>query len=160
MSRQSQMIGQMLRHGDTFTAYSVTGDACPCATSRDPNHRQYSAEWHRNNPDEDDCGGSLLVNTSTTAITLKGFLIPPDLSTQAARQLPEQLKTEIGERIDADLILYGQVNTSTSVFYDISGLTEPDDKITYDSTDYVIRRVFDTKFEAIIAQVSLLKRKS
>ena len=160
MSRASRFIGACLRYGDVFTAASVTGTQCPCMISRDANNPTYSPDWHINNPapGDEDCNGSGLIDTTSTTINLKGFLYPAALL--GTSQVPEDIKSVIGEITNADLIVYGQVNTDTLAFYDLSGLTEYDDTITFDSVTYVDRKTFDLKIQNRIAQVSLFKRKS
>ena len=158
MSRASRFIGACIRYGDVFTATSVTGTQCPCMISRDANNPTYSPAWHVNNPDADDCSGSGLIDTTSTTINLKGFLYPTALL--GTSQVPDTIKSVIGETANTDLIVYGQVNTDTLAFYDMSGLTEYDDTITFDSVTYVDRKTFELKIQSTIAQVSLFKRKS
>ena len=66
--------------------------------------------------------------------------------------------TEIGELDEKDLMMLGAVNTSTNVFYSVTGFVQRKDKITYDSCDYLVRHVFKLPIGETVAEWALLKR--
>ena len=151
MSFRTRFVSHCLRRGETLTATIITGDVCGCMSWRGTG---YSAEWHRaGNPGAaiPDCNGTGILNTEETEITLKGFVGSEILL--GDRNLPEDLKTEIG-KIDAEhFLLYGQANVATGAFYDLTGFVERETDITYGGATYKVRKVFKA---GTVGQISLL----
>ena len=143
----------LIRQGESATVNSLTGTACPCMTYRGTG---YSREWHRLNTGSANCNGTGLISSSTTTTTVKAIFYPPGAG-GLGLALPEDLKTAIGEKIDADLVMYGQANTTDNAYFSISSFIEREDYITYGGVNYLVRNVYDLPNTG---QVSLLKRKT
>ena len=157
MTDRSVFMLDCYRFGNTATATQVTGTACGCVKSSGS-----SREWHRLHPDDDNCNGTGLVNTTTTTTSVKAFFTNRLQSLMTF--LNQYKKTEIGELDDADLFMYGVAKASDASYFDISGLKETGDnrsnKVTFNSQDYLVRHVYDIPGlnETVIGQVGLLKK--
>lgn len=136
---------------------SVTGTVCPCMTWRDADRPSYSAEWHSLNPLADNCNKTGLIDTTTTTVAIKAMFIAAGLMANMS-MLSKEALTLIGELQNDDLVMYGAVNASSGEFYDVSGLSEYNDKITYNSIDYIVRHHYNADFDANVGQVAVLKR--
>lgn len=132
----------------------VTGTACPCMSYK--NRSSYSEEWHRQNPTEDDCGGTGLIDTTTTTTNFKGIFSAPRLIGTSIPTSKEFLEL-IGEIQSSDMFLWGAVNSTTGAVVDLAGQNEYYDYITYDSNKYIIRDVSDLPGQ--VGQVVHLVRK-
>jgi hypothetical protein len=126
-------------------------------TWRDSAHPSYSAEYHRQYPLATACNGTGLINRTTTTITIKAMFIPAGLMASMS-MLSKETLAAIGEIQKDDVVMFGAVNTATGAIYNLSNLNELQDKITFQSRDYVVRHYFDSWFDDLVGQVGVLKR--
>lgn len=139
MSHQQRFIEWLSRHGETATYNVISGDACPCMSSRGGGGSSYSEEWHRNNSEDDDCGGTGLINSSTSATNIKAIFSTPGV---VANTIPiKEMLEVIGEIQNTDLFMWGTLDTDNDAYISISGNTEYVAYITKSSVDYSIRHV-------------------
>ena len=156
MTAQQTLI-YFSENGMAMTIHKLSGTACPCTTWANGDGH-YSKQYHRDNTDDPDCDGTLIVpasKTDTTA-TIRALIADQGLTGPAMMNFTQE---PIGIDKDYDKILFGGVDTSTNALYDFSALTEMVDYITYDSENYYIHRVNKVEMgrETIGYQV-LLKR--
>jgi hypothetical protein len=135
--------------GESASLTTVSGTTCPCCADG-----EYSAEWHRNNADADDCNGTCLIDTTTTTTSVKGFFAHVGLITRTML-LEKEIKTLIGELQQDDVICYGMVNATTAAEIDMDGLSELADTLTYNSDTYVFRQSIKTNE---FGQIGIFKR--
>jgi len=155
-SKQERFCKYLYRSGSDAILKSITGTVCPCMTSRSSSYPAYSAEWHRLNPTAIDCNGVGKITTTTKSISIKAVF---SIGIQSATAfLNSRDKSPIGEIPDYDLLMFGQCISDGS-FLDISSYTEQDDYIIYNSSNYVIRNIYDIEYNGMIGQISLLKKK-
>ena len=145
----------LLNHGQSASLVQVTGDTCPCMAFGHEN--EYSPEWHRNNGEADDCKGTGIINESLTTTSIKVFIFPVGAAVGTI-QAPTEVLEAIGEVTKDDLLMYGTVNSSTGAFVDISGLSDWEDYIVYDSKYYSIESVYSLYASAEVGQWAILKR--
>lgn len=131
------------------------GSVCPCMTSRDSDNPSYSAEWHANNPDEEDCNKTGIIGGSTSNVNIKAIIVKPGL---AGLAIPIKLETVLpmGEFNDDDMLLYGTADADNDNYESLDGLTDYTAYITFDSDKYLIRDVTDV---GDIGQVARLVRR-
>jgi hypothetical protein len=155
--QQERLAKFLVRRGMTATVTIVTGTQCPCMISRDPNNPSYNPEWHVTvNPSADDCGGSGLINTTTTVTTVYASFMNEMQNINTL--LTDQLLKEIGEVKTTDVIMVGQFEAD-GTFFNMSQFSEQSDKVTFGGVDYVVRHYHDIYHGELVGQVSLLKRK-
>ena len=157
-TRQQRFCKFLFRSGSDATVVSITGTQCPCMIYRSSEYPSYSQEWHRLYPSADDCGGSGLINSTTTSTAIKATFTTGIQS--FATFMTNEIKVEIGEKQDWDMLMYGQCKASDASFLDVSGYTEQDDYVTYNGNNYIIRHTFDVEYGGDVGQISLLKRKT
>ena len=136
---------------------TITGDQCPCMISRDANNPRYSEEWHRNNPDEDDCEQTGLINSVTVTTNIKGIAYPASLTNSSG--IPSGLTTvsQIGEMDATDVAWIGTLNLGSHEFISLSGYDDYNSKITYNDQDYFIKDVVGL---VDVGESVILKRQS
>ena len=78
----------LMNHGAAASLVEVTGDTCPCFAFGHPG--EYSAEWHRNNPDEDDCNGTGIISESLTTTAIKAHFFPAGAAV-GNRSMPKEM---------------------------------------------------------------------
>jgi len=144
LSDQSRFLSWLNRKGEAATTTEITGTQCPCMISRDASNPSYSAQWHVDHEDAEDCGRTGIIdpNKTTTVTNIKGIFSPPGLVGSSIPGGKEFLES-IGEVNRDDLILWGTVDTDTDPlsFKDISGKSEYVFKITKNSIDYTVKDV-------------------
>jgi hypothetical protein len=155
MNYQTEFLIVLKKNGASATIASKTGTVCPCFASRGQN--AYSPDWHVNNPTAAACGGTGLISVTSTTINIKAFFFPVAVGMWGT-QIPENIKTLIGEKVDADLVMYGTLNDTTDAVIDLNTYVEAQDLLTYDSVVYRIRNVYDLDITTGVGQVALLKR--
>ena len=119
----------------SFTMTVRTGTTCAGCLSQDENIVQYSKVWHKNNPEEPECKGTLLTDRSSTTANLKGIIFPPSSKGEYRRYADFE---SIGKINEGDLFLIGTADADNSVFYSLSGKTNKNSWITFNGQDYQI----------------------
>lgn len=135
------IAGTPLASAATLTTY--TGTQCPCMISRDANNPRYSEEWHRNNPDVEDCLQTGLIDKTTTTVNIRGLAYNSEM--MSGVNIPQGLETllPIGELQEDEIAWIGTLDTDNDSFETLDGYTDYNAKITYDANDYHIRDVVD-----------------
>jgi len=159
MSTQTRFLNFLLHRGTTATVNQVSGTACPCMTWRDANRPEYSAEYHRTYPAAAHCNGTGSINTSTTSTSVKLIQFSVQAMTSSGL-ISKETASQIGELQKTDVLVYGTVNASTGMIFDLSTLTEKEDTIRLNSVTYRVRHVWNLPFfdEEKMAQIAVLKR--
>ena len=141
MTHEEQYIRRLMNKGYDISVTVITGDKCPCMTSRDSTVSEYSAVWHELNPapDNEHCNGTGLINQKSTVTAVKSFLTN-ELETMAT-YLSKQLMTEIGEKHNRYLMMFGCV--AAGVKFDLSILDRKNATFTYKSKNYRLIHSFD-----------------
>ena len=156
MSHQTRFLNWLARAplAESITITETSGTACPCMSSK--NRTSYSEQWHRANPDDDDCNGTGLIDSTNTTTTVKAIIATP--ATMGTR-IPgaSHMLEAIGELAVTDLICWGFVNTSTNAQKSLSDPSDYTDKATYGGNDYFIRDVYD--IPGGVGQIARLVRK-
>ena len=154
MEKRERHLQWLMKRGKDATLTIISGDTCPCMTSRDPNHPAYNEEWHDNNLSAEDCLGTGLINRTTTTVAVKSVF------TTEIETLPTfisaELKLEIGRLQNRDLVMFGCCQASDGTFYDMTHIKEHSDTVTYRSKVYVMRHHMDLDD---IMQIGVLKEK-
>lgn len=153
MKDRQEFLYSLLSNGAEATISIVSGDICPCV-----NARGISREWHRLHPNDPDCQGNGVINSTVTNKTVKA-IFSNTLQTLAIFKNSFE-KLPIGEDYAADLYMIGTVDVSNGSFFDVSILNENKDRIIFQNQEYIIRRAYDIWTNEVIAQVALLKRVS
>jgi len=124
----------------------ITGDACPCTNKTG----SYDAQWHRDNPepDDEDCGGTELIDTTTTTTNIKAFFYWSNIRGNVLAQSEGQYP--IGEREEKFLVMIGTLKTSDNTFQTLDGLNERQSYVTYDGNRYRIKEVTDLHYAEMI----------
>ncbi len=139
-------------HGVTANMTVITGTACPCITSRDPEHPAYSPEWHRLNPAAASCAGTGLISRTNTVTSIRAFFYEAGISGDEIRKL---FKTEvIGELSDTDLLMVGTMEATTGAFVEL----QRDAVVALPRGSYRIFSVSDLMPGDLCAQWAILKR--
>ena len=152
MSKQTRFMSFIFRQGESATINSVTGTTCPCWAV---GVTGYNPQWHADYPAAEACNGTGLIVRTTTQTSIKAKFYPAGVIGMS--DLPEDFKTAIGEKQEDHILMYGQCNASTGAYVSVSGYTEDDDYITYNSVNYRFRKVYT--LPEILCQVSLLVKK-
>ena len=151
--RKAKFMRKLLKHGASATLSVVTGTACPCISYRGNN--AFSEEWHRLNSGSAHCNGTGLITRTTTTTNIKGFFYQRGQIN--ALNLPDIIKTKVGEQVDADLILVGTWDDDNDVYLDVSSYVERETALTYNSEIFKIRVVYPLAISEEIGQIVLLK---
>lgn len=138
----------------------VRGTVCPCMSFVDSLRPEYSAEYHRLYPLAADCGGSGVVNTTSTVIPARAVVYPLSIAYQVlSRKTDGWIQEVIGRLKECDMVLAGTIQTADMTFYDLTALSEKSDKITFNSVDYRISNIASYQFAGeMMFQVAGLKR--
>ena len=152
--RKAKFMRKLLKHGASATLSVVTGTACPCISYRGNN--AFSESWHRDLfPAEPHCNGTGLITRTTTTTNIKGFFYQRGQIN--ALNLPEIIKTKVGEQVNADLIMIGTWDDDNDVYLDVSSYVERETALTYNSEIFKIRVVYPLAISEEIGQIVLLK---
>ena len=127
--------------GSSATYRKVTGTACPCLTSRGDGSSVYSREWHRLYPTADDCGGTGLIDTTSTNYTIKAFF-SMELET-LSNYLKDRIQSKIGEMKNNYMIMYQPIYTSDYSFVDLDAINKNSDTIIWNSRYFKVLFVID-----------------
>ena len=157
MTAKERYCLSLLRAGRAASVTRTTGTTCPCMTWRDPNNPQYSAEYHRQYPDAEDCKGTGVISGTATTVNIKANFFNPRTATSTII-LAAEIQESIGELQNDDLIMMGAVQVSDASFYDMSDIDANTDYVTIGSRKYRPRTVIPVETNAEIGQVVLLKR--
>jgi len=142
----------LLRQGEAATITSITGTVCPCDTV---GVTGYNPQYHIDFPLVEDCKGNRIIDTTTVEVSIKAKFYPAGVV--GMHDLPEDFKTAIGEKQEDHMLMYGQCNASTGAYVSVSGYSEDNDYITYNSIEYRFRKVYT--LPETLCQVSLLVKK-
>ena len=133
---QPRFAKWLLRNGETATLIELTGSTCPCMThfSDTPS---YSKQWHRENPNADDCNGTGIINGTYSRTAIYGIFSPPNL---VGNSIPggKEFIDSIGEIQKDDLIIWGITDASlnnVNVTYKSEYVT----KVTHKGVDYTLK---------------------
>lgn len=146
----------LAKNGLPVTFYYVTGTVCPCTVKRG----SHSPEWHINNPepDDEDCAGLELIDTTETTVSLK--IVLSDIRALAnTASLSSEIRDAIGQLQNVDFIVEGCAKTDGS-YFDASSYDEANSYWTIDSIQYVTRRHFKQFRSSFIGDLFLISRKS
>lgn len=158
MTNRERILQTIYRYGVPATVSILSGGtACPCLTSRDSANPTYSADWHRRNPTSADCHGTGVINSTTTAITIK--TMPMSVSALAGTVRPDGKEVEIGKIDIGDMVLYGAVKISDASHYDFSVLSESNE-IKLNSQKYCVKDVVFIQVENDPITAAICKRVS
>lgn len=155
MSKLTGFLNNCANRGQSATIYNRTGTQCPCWDWRG---KGYNPQYHADYPAAEECSGTGLISSTTTETDVKAFFYHVGLV--GLTSLPENIKAVIGDRVDADLIMFGTAKTEDNSLFDLTDMetvsTKREDYITYDSVDYRVEKVYKMAFGG---QIALLKRK-
>jgi len=158
----NQFLSAIYRLGMDGSVTKVVGTACPCMTFIDPARPEYSAEYHRLHPAPatPNCGGSGVINTSTTTLAIRAIIYPVSIAyANIKMDINGWVQEVIGRMKDCDMVLIGTVQTSGVTFFDLTVLSEFSDKATFDSIDYRVTNIAPYKFgRETLFQAAGLKR--
>ena len=152
MSQQSRFMAHLIRQGESATVNNLSGSVCPCMTFRGTG---YSREWHRLNTAAANCRGTGIISGAISSTTIKAIFYPIGAGSGMGTNLIEDLKLPIGEKVDADLIMYGQVNVEDNTYFSVSSFVEREDCLLYGENYFYMRKTYDLPN---LGQLSLLKR--
>jgi len=127
--------------GSSATWRHVTGTSCPCLTSRGDGSSQYSAEWHRLNPDEDDCGGTGLIDSESTDTGIIA-VFSMELET-LSNYLKDLIQSKIGNMKNNYCIMYPPIKSSDYSLVDLNSIDLDADTIIWNSKYYKVLFVVD-----------------
>lgn len=130
MNKQMLFLKKIREAGQSAVLHTESGDACPCVES----DGYYDAQWHADNPEEDDCEGTLIINTVSTDTNIRALILPKV-------DIDERVKEKIGFRDEDDYLFMGAYNTSDNSLVDVSDLDEAHDYITFKGDRFILRDV-------------------
>jgi len=149
LSHYQRIRNQMKYRGQSATKSTLAGTACPCIDSETliP-----SREWHRDNPTAADCGGTGLINSTRTNLSIYAFIQPPDGD--------ELEKLPPGLRNVAVMKYFGSVDASLN-FVSVIGMDEKRDYIVFGSNKYIVRNVYQQKMgDTVWYEEAILERRA
>jgi len=152
----SRLSINLAKNGMPVTFYYVTGTVCPCTVKRG----SYSAQWHIDNPepDNEDCAGLELIDTTATTVSLK--IVLSDIKALAnTGALSAEVKDAIGQIQNVDFVVEGCAKTDGS-YFDASSYDEANSYWTIDGIQYVTRRHFKQFSKVFEGDLFLISRKS
>ena len=151
MSRQSKFLKHVRRNGAAAVITTITGTVCPHIAAVGVT---YSKEWHRNNPATADCNGTGLIARTSTTKNIKAFFIPSAMI--GSSNVPDNMKKEIGEKVNYDYLMIGVLDADSDVYLDITGYVVNKTYVTFDSSKFRIRNTYPLGITSEIGQASLL----
>ena len=143
-------------HGESAVLSVITGTTCPCMSYK--NRVGYSAEYHTDNAEAEDCEKTGLIDPDKATTETSVYVIVGAAAALQRREDQDSWLKEIGEIQNTDLIMQGCFKQSDDSLVELAGYTEYNAFITYGGHDYNILNVFPIPNG--VGEVAVLRRRS